>query len=82
MSSPSMLTYLAAACREARQVADRLQVHVAAEAGVSESTIWKFEARQGWPRDVDRILNAYASDLELKERDLWARALELWEIDE
>lgn len=75
----SMLPFLATAARRAREQAGRLQVHIAAEAHVTETTIARFEARRGWPRDPDRIVNAYARDLDLNAADLWREAVELWQ---
>lgn len=73
-----MLPFLAAAARGAREDAGRLQVHIAASANVTESVITRFEARRAWPRDPDRIIGAYADDLDLHPVDIWQRAVHLW----
>lgn len=73
-----MLPFLAAAARSARENAGRLQVHIAASANVTESVITRFEARRAWPRDPDRIIGAYADDLDVHPVEIWERAAQLW----
>lgn len=75
----SMLPYLAAAAVELRTAADRKQVHVAASADLDQSTIWRFEQGQKWPRDADAVIAAYADDLGIAAGEIWARALQLWD---
>lgn len=75
----SMLFWLTHAAREARLQAGRLQVHVAASAGVNQSTIDRFEKHEAWPRDPDRFVNAYADDLDIRPDQIWAEALRLWQ---
>lgn len=78
----SMLYWLAEAAREARKAAGRKQVHIAASTrtGVDQSTITRFEKRHGgWPRNPDATIQAYADDLDVSPRDLWRKALELWD---
>jgi hypothetical protein len=73
-----MLYWLSLAAKQMREEADRLQVHVAASLSKNQSTIARFEDAQGWPRNVDLTVAAYADDLGVHPRELWARALELW----
>src|SRR4051812_21257163 len=74
----SMLPFLAAAARDARQERDRLQVHIAAELRVNEATINRFEKGKHWPRNPDRMIGAYAKDLGINAREIWEDALERW----
>lgn len=74
-----MLYWLAHACREARTEAKRKQVHVAASADVDQSTVNRFESGASWPRNADRVVAAYADDLDLEPVDLWRTALKMWE---
>jgi len=75
----SMLPFLAAAAVELRTAAERKQVHVAASADLDQSTIWRFERGESWPRDPDQIIRAYAEDLGITAEAIWARGLGLWE---
>lgn len=81
----SMLLWLARAAVAAREAAGRKQVHIAASANRDQSSIFRFEqaakAKGGWPRDADRIVSAYADDLDIDPIDLWKHALALWEQD-
>ena len=74
----AMVFWLSAACKAARELTDRRQVHIAAEANVDQSTIARFEDVRAWPKRPDHIVNAYASDLELDPYDLWEEALRMW----
>jgi hypothetical protein len=78
-SRDSMLPFLAAAAVELRTAAERKQVHVAASADLDQSTIWRFERGESWPRDPDQIIRAYADDLGVTAEEIWARGLGLWE---
>lgn len=77
----NMLFWLARAARQARATAGRLQVHVAASASVNQSTIDRFEKGLAWPRNPDRVLKAYAEDLDVDSIDLWDAALRMWRDD-
>lgn len=74
-----MMYFLAHAAREARTEAGRKQVHVAAEIDRDQSVITNFEKGKTQPRELDRIIAGYASDLEIPEYQLWQRALEMWQ---
>lgn len=73
-----MLYWLAQAAKQAREAAGRKQVHVAASANKDQSSIYRFEAAQGWSRDTDLILAAYADDLDIDPLDIWETAIRLW----
>jgi transcriptional regulator with XRE-family HTH domain len=77
-----MLPYLAIAAREARTARDRTVTHIAAAADVGEVTIRRFERGQTWPRELDRILDAYAAEIGLGRFDLWDDAYRLRKLDQ
>lgn len=77
-----MLTYLGAAARDARIRGRRLQVHIAAELGVDQGTIRKFEQGKHWPRNPDAMVAAYARDLDIDPLDIWKDALKRWDADQ
>lgn len=77
----SMLYWLAEAAKEARTAISRKQVHVAASADTDQSTVARFEKRIAWPRDPDRIVKAYADDLDFDSLDLWEQAVRMWRED-
>jgi hypothetical protein len=74
-----MLFWLARTCREARLMARRKQVHIGASADVDQSTVNRFEKAIAWPRNPDRLVAAYADDLDVPPQALWRLALEAWE---
>jgi predicted TPR repeat methyltransferase len=75
-----MLWWIAEAARMAREEADpeRLQVDIASVLRQRESTIYRFEAHQTQPRDLDATVRAYAAELGIEPQDIWLRALSLW----
>jgi hypothetical protein len=73
-----MLPWITGACRDARIAAGRKQVHVAASADVDQSTVNRFEGATAWPRDMDRMVSAYADDLGIPALELWRRAIDAW----
>jgi hypothetical protein len=77
----SMLFWIAAACKLAREHGDRIQSQVAASAVVDQSTINRFENHIAWPKNggADRLVKAYADDLEVDPFELWREAMRLWE---
>lgn len=79
MPPKGMIFWLAHAAREARAEAGRKQVHIAAEIDRDQSVITNFEKGKTQPRELDRIIAGYASDLEIPEYQLWQRALEMWQ---
>lgn len=74
----SMLGYLGAVARDARVARGRHQVQIAAEIGVDQGTVRRFEQGKHWPRDPDAMVAAYARDLEIDARDIWGAAVERW----
>jgi hypothetical protein len=81
LDTDSMAYWLSLACKQARETAGRLQVHVAAShnRGVNQSTIARFEDGVAWPRNPDQIVAAYADDLDVDPVQLWQEALDLWQ---
>lgn len=79
MAEPGMSHWLAEAAKELREKADRKQVHVAAGADVDQSTIFRFETHGTFPRNVDRVIAAYADDLDTTPIAIWTDALRKWE---
>lgn len=73
-----MLYWLAQAAKQARETAERKQVHVAAEADKDQSSVYRFEQGEAWPRDTDLMVTAYAQDLDIDVIDLWEAALKMW----
>lgn len=76
-----MAYWLAKACAQARSTGGRLQVHVAASANLSQSSVDRFEDGTVWPRNPDRYIDAYADDLDVSPIDLWRAAIQMWEED-
>jgi hypothetical protein len=80
-----LLPYLAAVAREARLAAGVTYAHVAVHvlkngrAGVSESTLVRFEHAQHWPENPDAIVAAYATAVDCAPYELWQRAVERWQ---
>lgn len=76
----TLIYWLGQALKRLRQESPGLkQVRIAATAGVDQSTIWRLEEEaHRWPRHVEVIVAAYAEELELDPRDIWAFAFELW----
>lgn len=74
----TMLYWLAKAAKGLREAAGRKQVHVAAGADVDQSSVWRFEEKGRWPRDPDKIIRAYADDLDIEPIQIWGEAIRLW----
>lgn len=70
-----MATRLGGVCRDARERRGLRAIDVAITAGVSEATVSRFERGEGWPRDTDGMVAAYASELEVEPLELWRRAV-------
>lgn len=83
MAPSAMITYLAHAAIKLRTDAGRKNYHIAAAItdGVNPSTVHRFEKGR-WPENADRMIDLYASDLEVEPIEIWALALELWRADE
>lgn len=81
-SPDSMLYWLGHTCARARHLAGRKAVSVAASVKpvpVDQSTISRFEKGLSWPRDADKLVRAYADDLDIEPVDLWEQALTDWQ---
>lgn len=75
----TMIFWLARAARTLREQAGRKQVHVAAELGIDQATIYRFEEGTRWPRHADDIVAAYARDLDIDDpREIWRLAVDMW----
>lgn len=75
-----MLFWIAAACMQARKHAGRIQSQIAASAVVDQATINRFEHHIAWPKvGADRIVAAYADDLDVDVLKLWQQAIDLWQ---
>lgn len=77
----TMLFWIAAACRLARERGGRIASQVAASAVADQSTISRFEHHTAWPKKdggADRIVSAYADDLDIEAFELWHEAVRLW----
>jgi hypothetical protein len=51
-------------------------IDIATRAGVREPTIHRFERGEGWRRDTDAIVAAYAQELGIKPEDVWRAAVD------
>lgn len=76
-----MLPWIGGAARAAREAGGRKQVHIAATLGVDQSTIGRFEGGRAWPRDPDKVIAAYADDLDITPLEIWDAALRMWRAD-
>ena len=74
----AMMYFLRQAARELREARDRKQVHIAAGGDVDQSTVNRFERGESQPRDLDKLVEAYADDFDMDALDIWAHAIELW----
>jgi hypothetical protein len=71
----TMIHYLAEVAKEARERAQRKQVHIAAQMSADQSRIYRFEQGDRWPRDVEKIVSAYAEDLDIDPALIWDEAV-------
>lgn len=71
-----MAARLGAACRASRVQRGLSALDIASAAGVNESTISRFEHGDGWRRETDRIVAAYARETGTTPDDLWQAALQ------
>ena len=74
----SMLYWLAKVTKDARERASRKLVHVGASADMDQSSVSRFEKAAAWPRDPDRLVRAYAHDLDSDSIELWEEAVRQW----
>lgn len=74
-----LLFWLARACRDEREHGSFSASEVAFIAGVSPTTVSRFESNERWPRQLDELLGAYAFLAGLPDaRELYAKAIALW----
>ena len=76
-----MLIWIAKAARSIREEHGRRPANIAAERGVDQSTINRFESGRIKRPDLDAMIAAYARDTEIPVIEFWARALELWRAE-
>lgn len=69
----SMLYWLTAACKEAREAVGRKQVHIAASL---EGGRDRFEQGDGWRWETDALVAAYERLCGLPAGELWRRAVD------
>jgi transcriptional regulator with XRE-family HTH domain len=82
MAADTMIHWLAAAAKRLREERRRKQVHIAAALSIDQSSVYRFEAGNNWPRDPDAMIAAYAEDLDIDDpREIWEMALELWRAE-
>jgi hypothetical protein len=74
-----MLDWLPKAAREMREDAGRRTVHIAAPADLDVSTVNRFENGLTIPQHLDKLIAAYASEIEIEPIEIWQYALALWE---
>jgi len=72
----SLLAALADVCRERRQEAGLRVIDIAAAGHLDPATIYQFERARRWPRDPQRMVEAYAAELGIKPGAIWREALE------
>lgn len=72
-----MAASLGRAARAAREQAGVTLMEIAVEANVAQTTVHRFEAGDGWRRETDAIVAAYAKLCGVEEAELWRRALAL-----
>lgn len=75
----SLLPWLAGVLSDAREDVGKRPVHIAAAADMDQSAITRFEHGQTWPRNPDRLVQAYADCCAIDVRVLWRRAIDRWD---
>jgi transcriptional regulator with XRE-family HTH domain len=74
-----VLDQLGRACLRARETAGLRQIDIAIAAHTTDGVVSRFEAGQRLPRDLDRLVAAYASECDVEPYDLWIAALNAWQ---
>jgi transcriptional regulator with XRE-family HTH domain len=69
-----MLKELATVARLTREAAGLSQIDIATSAQVTAATISRFENGKRHPREIERIIKAYAVECGVSETQLWQRA--------
>lgn len=73
-----MLHWLVHVTKRLRELQGKRAPDVGFWAG-DPSSVYRFEQGKGWPRDPDRMVNAYAKELGIADsREIWRLALDLW----
>jgi transcriptional regulator with XRE-family HTH domain len=80
----TMLFWLARVARQLRTQAGCKQVEIAAALSrvgehTDQSTVYRFEQARAWPRSPETLIAAYAEELEVDAREIWALAIALWQ---
>lgn len=73
-----VLSQLGLACFRARESAGLRQIDIATVADVTHATVSRFEAGMRAPRDVDRLVLAYAVECGAAPETLWLEAIAEW----
>lgn len=74
----TVLQHLGDVCRTTRLDAHVRQIEVSTSAGVTDTIVSRFENGTGTPRDLERIVSAYASECHADPYELWMQALHAW----
>lgn len=77
-----VLVHLGRTCLAARISAGIKQIDIASTAGVSEGAVSRFETGRNTPRDLDRLVAAYAEECEAAPYELWLAALDAWQREQ
>lgn len=78
-SGRRMLLWISEAALAARQDANASIEGIADTAGLSANSIRNFEHGDTWPKNIDRVISAYAEKAGLPDGlALWQAALDLW----
>lgn len=72
-----MLHHFVTACRDARIATGAGQTTIAALLGLNQSSVARFEAAKGWPRNPDDYAAAYAAAGRITVESIWEAAVKL-----
>lgn len=72
-----MLQHFVTACRAARTSTGAGQTTIAALLGLNQSSVARFEAAKGWPRNPDEYAAAYAAAGRTTVEAIWDEAVKL-----
>lgn len=72
---------LGQAARNARTRSGLRLIDIAAQAGLSQAALSRFERGWGFPMQTDEVVAAYAQACGLRPEDIWRAALDLHEGD-
>jgi transcriptional regulator with XRE-family HTH domain len=73
-----MLRHLGPSLRRARRAERVAAREVAVRANVDVATVYRFERGEAWPRDPDRLVDAYAAILRVRPVALWVHGVRGW----